>query len=525
MLWYDSRARDHFIKFSTWDTLKSWTGDEKTSAFNDLKSLQISIVGSVVLPGDPDYDQARMLSNPRFSAFPAIIVYCEVDSDVATCLSWARMRKLPVVVRSGGHSTGGFSAQNGFLIDVSRLNDVVVDVSERTVWAGPGTTFRKFNAKIEAFGLHTPGGACPDVCVGGYMQGGGYGFTARIFGMNCDQVIAVRVMLADGRMVYADATTNRDLFWAVRGGTGSNFGVLMGVKYRLYEGEKFSGFSIVWSLADNAAAENAAKALSWLQKNFMRAHAPPDVGYQMIWAFEGPQPTGKQPVMMMRGMYRGSHENLQAILHPVLALPGATLQALYNSQPYSSLNKMLLTEPYEVPDFPPNMTPMPPPEAKLSRYIDRELAPEEWLKLLQYFLTSASPYTIAAMEIYGGAIESQPALGNAFIHRAVYCDLFLDVFWSNEAEQAEMLRYIEGWSQLIAPFWSGFVYQNYPSPVDLEFGTHYWGAVYPLLGMVKLKYDPDAVFSYPQSIVPVVDPTWKDHDIGLSDPIECEPSW
>lgn len=524
MLWYDSRARDNVTKFSTWNLSKVSSDEETTFALDDLQSLQRSIVGSVVLPGDADYDKARMLSNPRFSAFPAVIVYCEVDSDVAACLSWARMRKLPVVVRSGGHSTGGFSAQDGFLIDVSRLNDVVVDVSDRTVWVGPGTTFRKFNAKIEAFGLHTPGGACPDVCVGGYMQGGGYGFTARIFGMNCDQVIAVRVMLADGHRVYADATTNRDLFWAIRGGTGSNFGVLLGVKYRLYEGKEFSGFSVVWSLADKNAAENAAKALSWLQQNFMRANAPADVGYQMIWAFEGPQPTGKQPVMLMRGMYRGSTENLEAILQPVLALPGATLQALYSSQPYSSLNKILLTKPYEVPDFPSDITPMPPPEAKLSRYIDRELTAEEWLRLLQYFLSSASPYTIAAMEIYGGAIESQPTLGNAFVHRAVYCNLFLDVFWLNDAEKAQMLRYIEGWSQLIAPLWSGFIYQNYPSPVDPDFGTHYWGDLYPLLGMIKLKYDPDGVFSYPQSIAPVTDPAWKDNDMELSDPIACEPS-
>lgn len=525
LLWYDSRAKHLRLKFSKWDLLKGKDVGTQALEITDAKSLQDAIVGQVVLPGDPDYNKARMLSNPRFSAFPAVIVYCEVESDVSTCLLWARQRHLPVVVRSGGHSTGGFSAQDGFLIDVSRLNDVVVDPLSRTSWAGPGTDFRKFNAKIEAFDLHTPGGACPDVCIGGYMQGGGYGFTARIFGMNCDQVEAVRVMLADGRMVYADATQNRDLFWAIRGGTGSNFGVLLGVKYRLYEGKDFSGFSVCWSISSDDGAQYAAQALAWLQKNFMRENAPADLGYQMIWAFEGPETGGKQPYLLMRGMYRGSKEDLAKILEPVLGLPGASLQALYDRQPYSALNKTLLSKPYDVPDFPPDMTPMPPPEAKLSRYLSRELGSEDWLKLIQYFLHSPSPYTTVAMEIYGGAIERFGTSGNAFIHRHVYCDLFFDVFWLNAREQKVMGGYIEGWRALIEPYWSGFVYQNYPSPVDPDFGAHYWGDLYPLLRAIKTKYDPADVFSYPQSIKLLEEPEQIVSSLGMDDPIVYEMPW
>ena len=66
------------------------------------------------------------------------------------------------------------------------------------------------------------------------MQGGGFGFTSREFGMNCDNVVGVTMMLADGHLVEANATTNADLFWAVRGGTGNNFGVLLEVQYQLH---------------------------------------------------------------------------------------------------------------------------------------------------------------------------------------------------------------------------------------------------------------------------------------------------
>ncbi len=521
MLWFDSSARRIARVFPLWRETASASPDCGGRLPPELAvALHSRIVGSVVMSGDPDYDRDRMLANPRFSHFPAVIVYCEVESDVAECLRVAELAKMPVVVRSGGHSTGGFSSQPGFLVDVSRMDDVFVDPEALRVWAGPGTSFRKLNAKLASFGLHTPGGACPDVCVGGYMQGGGYGFTARIFGMNCDQVEAVRVILADGRIVTADAKQNRDLFWAVRGGTGSNFGVLVEVCYRLYPGNRFSGFAITWSMAGEQALQTTAEALEWLQANFMRT-GPEGLGYQMIWVFEGPEGAAREPLLLMRGMYHGSKEELSQLLTPVLARPGAALQALYDPMPYTDLNRILLTQPYEVPQFPPDLSPMPPPEAKLSRYLDRPVTASEWLPLLRHFLASPSPYTIAAMEIYGGAI-AHPAVPNAFLHRKVDCDLFFDVFWLTPEEKAPMLAYLDAWEKLVAPIWSGRVYQNYPSPKDPDFGQHYWGEAYPILRAVKTKYDPTNRFRYPQSL-PLLDPGAPVADLpGLSEPVQAD---
>ncbi|MCV2890278.1 FAD-binding oxidoreductase [Ruegeria aquimaris] len=489
------------------------------------EELQRNILGTVVLPGDPEYNADRMLSNPRFSACPEVIVYCEVEADVAECLRVARALLMAVVVRSGGHSTAGFSSQNGFLIDVSRMNDVCITPEALRAWVGPGTNFGKFNAKLQTYDLHTPGGACPDVCVGGYMQGGGYGFTARIFGMNCDQVEEIRVMLTDGRIVHASADLNPDLFWAVRGGTGSNFGVLLAVKYRLYRGSNFSGFSVRWSMQTDDGTAKAAQSLAWLQENFMRTGAPDTLGYQMIWAFEGPTGQPKEPVLLMRGVYRGSREDLQAVLSPVLDLPGATLQALYDPQPYVDLNRILLSEPYEVPEFPADMTPMPPPEAKISRYVAKPVSADGWKQLLDYFRSSPSPYTIAAMEIYGGAIARMPVRGNAFLHRDVYCDLFFDVFWLTEQEEEQMMQFIKGWEETFAPHWTGQSYQNYPSPDNPGFAEQYWGDNYWLLRLIKGKYDPLNLLRFPQSIAPLEwhppGPGFPPGFKGFEDPIQA----
>ena len=198
-----------------------------------LKAAQAAIQGYFVLPGDPAYETDRKLSNPVFDAYPTVIIYCAVESDVAVALELARGQKLPFTVRSGGHCTAGFSAGAGALIDVSALNDATVDAAALIATVGTGCPFKKFDSVLAGYGLHVPGGECEDVCIGGFMQGGGYGFTSVTYGMNCDNVIDLRMMLADGQIVSASESVNADLWWAVRGGTGGNFGELLSVRYRL----------------------------------------------------------------------------------------------------------------------------------------------------------------------------------------------------------------------------------------------------------------------------------------------------
>ena len=140
-----------------------------------LKSLQVQIQGKIVFPGDPDYNADRMIANPIFDYYPAVIVYCQVEADVAACLQAARNASLPFEIRSGGHCTAGFSSGPGVLIDVSNLNGIYIDAANHTATVGTGVTFGDFNKQLALYNLHVPGGECPDVCIGGYIQGGGYG--------------------------------------------------------------------------------------------------------------------------------------------------------------------------------------------------------------------------------------------------------------------------------------------------------------------------------------------------------------
>lgn len=144
-----------------------------------LATLEHGLLGRIVVPGDPKYEDDRQESNPAFQAYPWVIVYCACENDVALCLAYARTFNAWVAVRSGGHSTAGYSVNSGMVIDLSLLSGVVLDRAQALVHVLPGTPFDQFNAAMNNTGWHVPTGACGNVCVGGFVQGGGYGYTSR----------------------------------------------------------------------------------------------------------------------------------------------------------------------------------------------------------------------------------------------------------------------------------------------------------------------------------------------------------
>jgi hypothetical protein len=474
-----------------------------------LKAAQAALQGHFVLPGDPDYDKDRKLSNPVFDAYPTVIIYCAVESDVAVALELARGQTLPFTVRSGGHCTAGFSAGAGALIDVSALNDATVDTEHLIATVGTGCPFKKFDSVLAAHGLHVPGGECEDVCIGGFMQGGGYGFTSVTFGMNCDNVIDLRMMLADGQIVTASGSVNADLWWAVRGGTGGNFGVLLSVRYRLRPLGDVFGWALIWSLQTELELAYATAALMTLQAGYMLANLQPALNIQVSLCFQPgtqgglPADTPLHPYLMVRGLYVGSQTEGQAAIQTLCDQPGAVLQ-WSKMDSFFNLNDELLNVPYGMPWFPEG-SPIPC-EDKASRYVTRPLSSGEWRGLLDYFIKSPNTWSYFYMEFYGGAINDHPADGNAFVHRHAAFNAVLDVFWFEERDRPASEAFLIGWMDCMAPMWNGEIYQNYPRLDEPAYGSRYWANAQAGLFAVKTKYDPSHAFTFAQEIRPPLAP-------------------
>ena len=517
---YTRKHRRDRALFDHWDRLDDAVFERAPRT--QLKAAQAKLQGHIVLPSNPEYDSDRKLSNPVFDAYPIVIIYCAVESDVTIALELARALLLPFTVRSGGHCTAGFSAGSGALIDVSALDDVAIDTTARIATVGTGCPFGKLDLALANAGLHVPGGECSDVCVGGYVQGGGYGFTSVTYGMNCDNVIDMRVMLADGRIVTASESVNADLWWAMRGGTGGNFGVLLSVRYQLRPLGDVFGWALIWPLQTPQDLANATSALMTLQSQYMLANLTPALNIQVSLCYQpGTQPnlpptTPLQPYLMVRGLYVGSQSDGQAAIQTLCDLPGAitqwtTMDSFYN------LNNNLLNQPYSMPWFPPG-SPMPC-EDKASRYVTRPLLESEWLGLLQYFVTSPNTWSYFYMEFYGGAINAYPTQGNAFVHRSSAFNAVLDVFWFDEADRPAAENFLLGWMDCMAPMWNGEIYQNYPHLDQPDYGACYWADAQAGLYAVKLKYDPDHAFRFAQQVGPPMSPG------GGVGPVIILPAW
>lgn len=456
-----------------------------------LAAFLHGVVGKVIFPGDPDYDAARTEFNPAFPEFPKIIVFCVCVADIRACLKLSQAIGMHAVARAGRHSLAGYSVCEGMVIDVSEINSVFVDVGNKQATVGAGIQFERFNANLQSYGLHVPGGGCPTVCVAGYMQGGGYGFTSREFGIHSDNVIEFTMVLADGRIVVASENQNADLFWAVRGGTGNQFGILVEVRYKLYELGKVWGIRLDWNTETHP--QEAAQALATIQNAYIRSSEHNKLGFQTTMGQDAVALDGVR--VMFLGLWTGDEAGFGEVLKPLLDIPGHQCMKRMHDH-YATVDETLLA------DLPPI-----PNETysglSQSRYFSRDLTVEEWSEIIRFAQTAPNNYAMIDMEAYGGAINEYPVEKSAFIHRDVTVDFFCDVFWEHvddEKARKENGDWLQSLMDFVDQFSNGHSYQNYPNRQQEDWRWAYFGKYYNTLQWVKAKYDPGNYFRYQQSI-------------------------
>ena len=172
-----------------------------------LRELRSAVRGRVLVPRD----SAGIVYNRRFEGLrPDAVVHVENTADVAAAVRWADRFDVRVVARSGGHSYAGYSSTgDGVVLDLSKLRGVRVAGGRATV--GPGAQLIDVQRALTRRGVTVPSGSCPSVGIGGLALGGGHGLAGRRFGLTSDNLLAARIVTADGRVRHLDADTNEDL--------------------------------------------------------------------------------------------------------------------------------------------------------------------------------------------------------------------------------------------------------------------------------------------------------------------------
>ncbi|MFP5072889.1 FAD-binding oxidoreductase [Pseudonocardia nantongensis] len=265
-----------------------------TATVDHTGDLRARLYGTVVVPGEPGYDEARRVWNAAIGDRPALVAQCADVPDVVVALGYAREHGLEVSVRGGAHNAAGFSAGNDTLvIDLRALNAVVVDPVARRVRVGGGALLRELDAATQEHGLAVPVGEIGHTGIGGITLGGGMGWLTRRCGLTIDHLLAAEVVLADGRVVRASADEHPDLFWALRGG-GGNFGIVTEFDFSLVPvGPMISFGMFFFGLDDGPAVLRLARDLI--------PGLPPTVGFQIVALNAPPAPFVPEDVVFRPG--------------------------------------------------------------------------------------------------------------------------------------------------------------------------------------------------------------------------------
>jgi len=182
-----------------------------------LEAFKARLRGELLQAHDAGYDTARQVYNGMIDRYPRLIVRCANVADVIAAVHFAGDNDMLVAVRGGGHNGGGLgTCDDGLVIDLSRMKGMRVNPVARTVRVEGGCTWGDVDHTTHAFGLATPSGIISTTGVGGLTLGGGLGHLTRKYGLSIDNLLAVDMILADGRLVTASAEENTDLFWSTR---------------------------------------------------------------------------------------------------------------------------------------------------------------------------------------------------------------------------------------------------------------------------------------------------------------------
>lgn len=215
----------------------------------DLREL---LDGDFVVPGDDDWDEARLAWNLAVDQRPAAVALPESAEDVAAIVAFARAQGLRVAPQGTGHNAAALGGEldDTILLKTERMRGVTIDPETRTARAEAGVIWIEVVEAAAEHGLAALAGSSPDVGVVGYTLGGGLSWLARKHGIGANQVTAIEVVTASGDLVRTDWANEPELFWALRGGGGS-FGIVTAIEFNLFPiTEVYAG--ILWFPVDRA---------------------------------------------------------------------------------------------------------------------------------------------------------------------------------------------------------------------------------------------------------------------------------
>ena len=452
-----------------------------------IDELKAGFTGSVLRPGDPEYDEARRIWNAMVDRRPALIVRAANTQDVVRAVNFAREIKLDLAVKGGGHNIAGNAViDGGLVIDLSRMNRVTVDERARRAVVQPGALLSDFDAAAQAYGLATPLGINSTTGVAGLTLGGGFGWLSRKHGLTIDNLESAEVVTAGGEVVRASAGEHADLFWALKGG-GGNFGVVTRFEFRLHPlGPNVLSGLIVYPLAQAKAVLQRYRAFA--------AGAPDEL---TVWAVLRkapplpflPESAHGTDMIALAVLYAGDPAVGEPLIEPLKSF-GTPLGVALGVQPYAGWQQA----------FDPLLT---PGARNYWKSHNLETLDDGLIDVaIDSVKRMPSPQCEVFIAALGGAASRPSPDAAAYAHRGAQFVMNVHGRWDSPADDASGIAWARDFFAASAPFASGGVYVNFMTADEGDRVKAAYGGNYARLARVKQAYDPSNLFHANQNIPP-----------------------
>lgn len=471
-----------------------------TTAPADWTALAQDLDGTLIRPGDSNWPAAHQLYNTRFDNLkPAAVAYVAHPDDIRTTLSYARAHNLHIAIRNGGHSYAGWSSGNGRLIvDVSKLNKV--RASSGTAVVGAGSKLIDVYRALTAKGVTIPAGSCPTVGVSGLTLGGGHGVVSRAYGLTCDSLTQATLITADGKQLTANATENKDLFWALRGAGNGNFGVVTELHFKTHPAPQAVTAYLSWPWAKAAAVLKAWQ--EW-------GPSQPDEIWSSLHLAGTP---GGHTTVSVAAFSLGTYGELQNAVDRLADKVGAPATSV-------SLKRRSYEDAMEIyagcSSFTtdaqchlPGTTPGRSPQGALGRetyaaksdFFDRSLSEAGIKAMLQQIESVRGGAGDIALTALGGAVNRVSPTATAFVHRRSRMLAQYISAWKAGTSGTTAQSWLTQAHNAMKPYASGAAYQNYTDPTLTNWRKAYYGDAASRLEALKKQYDPKGFFTFPQAL-------------------------
>ncbi len=449
---------------------------------NAVAEAKSTFAGRLLLPADPAYEATRRVHNGLIDKRPALIARCRGVADIVDAIGLARRLNLTVSVRGGGHNVAGrATVDNGLMIDLADMRGVHVDPKARTARVQGGATWGDFNRETQMHGLATTGGVVSTTGVGGLTLGGGLGYTMSRYGLALDNILAVELVTADGKVVRAAHDEHPDLFWAVRGG-GGNFGVAASFEFRLHQvGPMITG---------GVVAHPFAKARDVLRFYRDITQSLPDEMCVFGGLLHAPDGSG----MKLAGMavcHCGSLEAGATAARPIKAYGSPVVDQL-GPMPYAAVNTML-----------DGAYPIGALNYWKSGFLT-SLSDAAIDAMVEAFAACPAPMGQMLVEHFHGAATRVGTSETAFPHRADGYNLLIASEWIDPTKNAACIAWARDINAVMAPFMAAGRYVNYLADDDIgDLAAGAYGPNLRRLQSIKARYDPTNFFRINQNIKPL----------------------